>query len=366
MCNSPLVSVIVPVYKVERYLPRCIESILRQTYTNFELILVDDGTPDRSGIICDRYAEKDSRIKVIHKENGGVSSARNDGIDVAQGEWITFVDSDDWVSDNYLKTLLGHFNEKHDLMVGTLEWRSTRIQKNGITECCISVDDCNSYEKLSVMFFGIEFAGPCMKLFSKRIINKNNLRFERDFKIAEDAVFVMNYLKHCKSICVKNEVVYYYNRLNEFSVTKQYKYFEERTKWYLQYIKKCLEVLHTFGADKMCINNIITNKALLLYKFDAISIINTFSEFESKEKIEEIAHYYKEYIVIGCDWINNQNNVEYKKLSTSIFENNVNVLYNMLKSKSQNSVVHKFKQIIKKAICPLIEKYRDGLVKFKF
>ena len=113
MSNSPLVSVIVPVYKVERYLPRCVESILGKTYTNFELILVDDGTPDRSGVICDRYAEKDSRIKVIHKENGGVSSARNAGIDAAQGEWITFVDSDDWVAENYIEAMIIPVVEKN-------------------------------------------------------------------------------------------------------------------------------------------------------------------------------------------------------------------------------------------------------------
>ena len=90
-------SVIVPVYKVETYLPRCIESILNQTVTDFELILIDDGSPDCSGEICDAYAAKDSRIRVIHQKNGGVSKARNAGLDIAQGEYIVFVDSDDWV-----------------------------------------------------------------------------------------------------------------------------------------------------------------------------------------------------------------------------------------------------------------------------
>ena len=104
--NIPLFSVIVPVYKVENVLPRCIESILNQTVTDFELILIDDGSPDRSGEICDAYAAKDSRIRVIHQKNGGVSKARNAGLDIAQGEYIVFVDSDDWVdADAYMQIL---------------------------------------------------------------------------------------------------------------------------------------------------------------------------------------------------------------------------------------------------------------------
>lgn len=105
----PVISVIVPVYNVEKYLHRCVDSILVQTFTDFELILVDDGSPDNCGIICDEYAEKDNRIHVIHKENGGLSDARNAGIDWtfvnSSSEWITFIDSDDWVHPNYLKDL---------------------------------------------------------------------------------------------------------------------------------------------------------------------------------------------------------------------------------------------------------------------
>lgn len=94
---NPKISVIVPVYNVEKFLRRCIDSILAQTFTDFELLLIDDGSKDKSGEICDEYAAKDARIRVFHKQNGGVSSARNLGIDKAQGEWVYFVDSDDWI-----------------------------------------------------------------------------------------------------------------------------------------------------------------------------------------------------------------------------------------------------------------------------
>lgn len=100
-----LISVIVPVYKVEKYLSRCVESILAQTYKNFELILVDDGSPDQSGAICDEYALKDKRVNVIHKKNGGVSDARNAGLELQKGEYLTFIDSDDWIRIEYLEHL---------------------------------------------------------------------------------------------------------------------------------------------------------------------------------------------------------------------------------------------------------------------
>ena len=103
---NEIVSVIVPIYKVEEYLERCVDSILKQTYQNIEIILVDDGSPDKCGLICDEYSFKDHRIKVLHKVNGGLSDARNAGIDVASGQYITFIDSDDYVADNYVEELI--------------------------------------------------------------------------------------------------------------------------------------------------------------------------------------------------------------------------------------------------------------------
>ncbi len=102
----PQISIIVPVYNIEKYFHRCVDSILSQTFTDFELLLINDGSNDNSGAICDEYAAKDARIRVFHKENGGVSSARNLGLDNAKGEWITFVDSDDYVKPDYLSNLL--------------------------------------------------------------------------------------------------------------------------------------------------------------------------------------------------------------------------------------------------------------------
>ncbi len=114
--TPPKISVVVPVYKVESYLRRCVDSILAQTFKDFELILIDDACPDGSGAICDEYVKKDERVHVIHKINGGVSSARNAGIDVARGEWLCFVDSDDRVNDNYI-SFFGIDNEDAGMFI---------------------------------------------------------------------------------------------------------------------------------------------------------------------------------------------------------------------------------------------------------
>ena len=111
--NEELISVIIPIYKVEKYLRECIDSIINQSFKNLEIILVDDGSPDNCGKICDEYAKKDNRLKVIHKENGGLSSARNAGLDIATGEYISFVDSDDYVSNKFIENLSFYLKNKY-------------------------------------------------------------------------------------------------------------------------------------------------------------------------------------------------------------------------------------------------------------
>lgn len=122
MSSAPLISVIVPVYKVENYLAKCVNSILAQTYTNIEIFLVDDGGPDNCGKMCDDYAQKDNRIKVIHKKNGGLADARNAAIDVATGEWIVFVDSDDYVEPDYVENLYS-LTRKYDCKIACSGFR---------------------------------------------------------------------------------------------------------------------------------------------------------------------------------------------------------------------------------------------------
>ena len=120
MENRPLVSVIIPVYNVEKYLERCVDSVLAQTYTNLEIILIDDGSTDTSGKICDEYAQKDARIRVLHKKNTGIADTRNIGLDISKGEYIAFVDSDDFVASIFIEVAMdAMLNEQCDLVALT-------------------------------------------------------------------------------------------------------------------------------------------------------------------------------------------------------------------------------------------------------
>ena len=362
--NIPLISIIVPVYKVERYLPRCIESILRQTYTNFELILVDDGTPDRSGIICDRYAEKDSRIRVIHKENGGVSTARNAGIEAAQGELITFVDGDDWISDEYLEILSNPWQDNsYDMVVGSFEFRYFAVWRGDAEEGVVDISNIND-EKTFATMCKIEFAGPCFKLFSADIIEKHRLRFPNNVAIAEDAIFVKHYLSLCKKIYVSSKVIYYYNRLNSSSVTIKNPYFKERKKWDDHYINVYVDTLSAWGVKEELLRKEISQKALDLFVTNARSVVNSFSRKEAITIIDDLMDYYIKWIDIDYKQATTEKN---KILIDYLFRKDVDELYDFLKSKKQHSRVSiKLKNVIKKTIRPFIEKYRDGLVKFKF
>ena len=133
--ENQLISIIVPIYNVEKYLKQCIESIISQTYRNIEIILVDDGSPDNCGKICDEYSQKDKRIIVLHKENGGLSDARNKGIDIAKGDYLTFVDSDDFVNIDYIEKLYN-----------SIKFNNTKLAQCGISK----VDENNEIiEKLN-------------------------------------------------------------------------------------------------------------------------------------------------------------------------------------------------------------------------
>ncbi len=196
----PKVSVIVPVYKVEKYLPECIESVLAQTFTDFELILVDDGSPDNSGKICDDYAARDSRIRVFHKENGGVSSARNLGLDNARGEWIAFVDSDDWVeSDKFSEFLecVDTVDSSIDIVVGAMVGKMNRIKVGGLT--ITEFVQQGGFTCLSVWLAG----------FRRNIIIEKNLQFLLGIKYAEDRSWVLKYLFHSRRVL--NTGIAFYN-----------------------------------------------------------------------------------------------------------------------------------------------------------
>ena len=182
-----LVSVIVPVYNAEKYLSRCIDSILAQTYTNFELLLINDGSKDNSGKICDEYAEKDNRIRVYHKENGGVSSARNYGLDKAVGKYICFVDADDWVNKDYLEKLLPTDDEEMVVCSFMYETMESFFLSNIIR------DKNNIETVLHLLLDHMAVCAPWCKIMRRDIIEQNNIRFDVNVSAGEDMLFVCDY-----------------------------------------------------------------------------------------------------------------------------------------------------------------------------
>ena len=204
--QGPKISVIVPVYNVEQYLPRCIDSILAQTFTDFELLLIDDGSKDKSGAICDAYARKDPRIRVFHKPNGGVSSARNMGLDNAKGEWIAFVDSDDWVNEDYLSS----FDINFDISISGYsiinEQKILDVREEAVSfkKQIITADVAQNLHKFRIQ------TAPWGKLYKKAIIDKYNISFPEEISYGEDSIFIYEYILHCSSALISSKVTYNY------------------------------------------------------------------------------------------------------------------------------------------------------------
>lgn len=198
------ISIIIPVYNAEKTLKKCIDSIMAQEYKDFELILVDDGSADMSSQMCDEYAANDMRIKVIHKQNGGVSSARNAGLEIAQGQWITFVDSDDYLSDHYL---FGLKDSMADLVICNYQ----NIIGSQVT-CGFNVNECNDLSLGQLIIENLTstiLRGPVAKFYRRELID--GMRFNEDMRIGEDACFVFQYLAKCRCYDIASESIYYVN-----------------------------------------------------------------------------------------------------------------------------------------------------------
>ena len=225
----PAISVIVPVYKVEKYIYRCVDSILGQTFRNFELILVDDGSPDNCGAICDEYATKDSRVVVIHQENGGLSAARNAGIDWAftnsDSQWLAFIDSDDWVHPEYLQRLLDPvYSQNADLVFCTLT--AFTEDNDGYKEVPFwGKPLCEPKSGMDVLQDAMKERQGCLsghhviawnKLYKKAIFS--TLRYPCD-QVHEDEAIAHRILGKCQKIVGVPESLYYY-RQHSNSITQ--------------------------------------------------------------------------------------------------------------------------------------------------
>lgn len=202
--NIPKVSIIVPVYNVEPYLRCCLDSILAQTFTDWECILVDDGSTDGSGKICDEYAENNFRFSVIHKVNGGVSAARNEGIGTAKGDWIAFVDADDYLADDYL----------HEMSNSYADFAICGFYSSSGLDFCPKARLLSDKElsiEMDAIMSSMALQAPWAKLFRLSIINSHKLRFDTRLRLHEDTMFVYDYLCYCRTVDLFDNRNYFYD-----------------------------------------------------------------------------------------------------------------------------------------------------------
>ena len=271
---KPLISVILPIYNVAQFLPRCIESVCSQTYDNLEIILVDDGSPDDCGDICDKYAEKDNRIVVVHKQNGGLSDARNKGAEIANGEYITFIDADDHVDDMYISVLYTSLSSKDvDCVISNArDYSEDGIivkEKNNELNYLF-----NTNQAIKELLLEDKFVCTCWGNLYKSSICKS-LKFDINMKICEDFKFLLNYINKSNNILVIDKVVYNYlirkdsavnsnfnvSRLDEINFCKKLinKYY--KTNNYVYSIKRFVRI----NVDLIC-NYSLTKKYKVVFK----------------------------------------------------------------------------------------------------
>lgn len=255
---SELISIIIPVYNVEKYIHRCVDSIVNQSYKNLEIILVDDGSPDRSGSICDNYGRQDNRIKVIHKKNEGLGFARNAGLDCASGKYVTFIDGDDYIGNNHIETM---YNKIKETATDTCMAGHTKVYKDKqiehINVCAGKVYKDNVKNHILPRMCGADVHGNdyiemsvCMVLLSNEIIQNNHLRFvsEREY-VSEDLVFDFEYYPLSKGVCILDITDYYYCD-NEGSLTTKYR--EDRFASQVKLYKLLTDKSKRLNIERLC------------------------------------------------------------------------------------------------------------------
>ncbi|MCA4777329.1 glycosyltransferase family 2 protein [Empedobacter stercoris] len=221
--KKPLISIIVPVYNVEKYLDKCLTSLKNQIFVNFEILLINDGSTDKSGYICEDFAQKDYRFKVIHQENKGVSSARNVGLNNAIGKYIAFVDSDDWITENYLLDFVNEIPESDYFIIiqNAYDFDDERKSlKFSFTDNIYNLTD--DFFQLFYTHNELEYGYLWNKFFVNEIIQNNNLRFDTKMLLFEDEEFYYKYLIKIDNIITSSKSNYFYVSRYDSAVKKQW------------------------------------------------------------------------------------------------------------------------------------------------
>lgn len=299
-----MISIIVPIYKVEKYIRQCVDSIINQTYEDIEIVLVDDGSPDNCPQICDDYAKKDSRVKVIHKENGGLMSARQAGLKAATGEYIGFVDGDDWIEPDMYAHFASSIEMYHPDMVLS-EFYFSYPEKEGLSSQQLSKPFFRKAdmerEIYPTMLFKDKFysfgVNPCCwsKVFKKALLENNLYTVTTKIKMGEDAAFVYPCLLEAENVAYVDKFLYHY-RMNNESITKAYDINMEDTILIpYDILKKAFdEDKYNFSSQLnyyllYLVNMVIRNEANRDNKKSASQRICTFKKFTDNENVVNAA-----------------------------------------------------------------------------
>lgn len=297
---KPLVSVIIPVYNVEKYLNKCVDSIINQTYSNLEIILIDDGSPDNCGKICDEYAKIDFRIKVVHKKNGGLSEARNVGLNMCKGDYIFFIDSDDYAEQNAIEVLLSYCKNQDPLIVVA---ETNFVNENGdVLKNGKGQYEFGNFVEFSPNQAAFEFAildwGIWNKLFSRSIFEE--VRFPVG-KIHEDEAIMFQLINNCSKVIYINQ--HLYNYLKRKSSITSSDYNTKKMDWFevwknnVDYVKINFSKAYDRALFKMLVTAIYNLDNLLKENINVDQINHIVSYFRIKKKdvykSKEIAINYK-------------------------------------------------------------------------
>lgn len=326
-------SVIVPVYKVEDYLERCIKSILQQTYKNFELILVDDGSPYNCGIMCDEFAKKDDRIIVIHQENAGLSAARNAGLAIARGKYILFVDSDDWILESTTIKLADIINKKNpDIIV----FGYSNIYENKEEQVIYNVEGL-SLENIKEKFVSDSWRNfACNKCFKSTLFN--NKTFPEGGQCYEDLYLVPQLIAKAKNIYVLPDSLYAYNQNNVSSITKNVDSKKEYDFFLALWSNYNLAVQLNLMCQEECRCNALERAYTAILRY-----------FDDKKLSEEKFRYMRKFCAEQMQYNLGNNKYKYK------------IYHNIAKlSKKENHLLdyyqYLFKYVFSKMIYKLIDK----------
>jgi glycosyltransferase involved in cell wall biosynthesis len=272
LTNHPLFSIIVPVHNCADYILECIDSILNQSYDAFELIIVDDGSTDESGILCDQYSNY-SNVRIIHTPNRGVASARNEAICLGTGEYILFIDSDDYIIDKRLLEKLAAYTEQgYDAMIFSVVSEGRKNTPDTLPHV-ITEDKIDAFLIKGIVNEKIN--SPFGKVFRRSILNKYNISFEKSIKMGEDLLFNVEYLTKCRKLLVSGIVGYFYRTSNSNAATKKYM------------AGKSIDLLKVRARISNCMPNSLPKKSAIAYirvKNDISVIFDSYRYGYVKEK----------------------------------------------------------------------------------